>query len=171
MLLASILCFRFSDLSVFLPISMSIFLSVFFFVLLHGLVSFFLVQWLIPHHFSFYIALPVQSLFPYVYFMVGMSESRSLPSLTSRILDLFQNLFYKHTTGIKYSPFNLLQSIKQIRDLKVAKEEQDIGFYAGFVGEQCLLFFTIGISRLISSTEMFIYSLHIKSHAFQYRIV
>jgi hypothetical protein len=41
----------------------------------------------------------------------------------------------------------------------VAKEEQDIGFYAGFVGEQCLLFFTIGISRLISSTEMFIYTL------------
>jgi hypothetical protein len=27
----------------------------------------------------------------------------------------------------------------QIRDLKVAKEEQDIGFYAGFVGEHCLL--------------------------------
>jgi hypothetical protein len=71
--------------------------------------------------------------------MVGMSESRSLPSLTSTILDLFHNLFYKHTTDIKYSPFNLLQSIKQIRDLKVAKEEQDIGFYAGFVGEQCLL--------------------------------
>jgi hypothetical protein len=31
-------------------------------------------------------------------------------------------------------------AIKQdIRDLKVAKEEQDIGFYAGFVGEQRLL--------------------------------
>jgi hypothetical protein len=25
--------------------------------------------------------------------------------------------------------------IQQIRDLKVAKQEQDIGFYAGFVGE------------------------------------
>jgi len=29
-----------------------------------------------------------------------------------------------------------------IRDLKIAKEEQDIGFYAGFVGEQCLLPFS-----------------------------
>jgi hypothetical protein len=34
-------------------------------------------------------------------------------------------------------------AIKQIRDLKVAKEEQDIGFYAGFVGEQRLLSSTI----------------------------
>jgi hypothetical protein len=32
--------------------------------------------------------------------------------------------------------FNFV-GIKQIRDLKVAKEEQDIGFYAGFVGEKC----------------------------------
>ncbi|CAO2162182.1 unnamed protein product, partial [Urochloa humidicola] len=51
----------------------------------------------IPYLNFFYIwvvclaaALPIQSLFPYLYFM--------------------------------------------IRDLKVAKEEQDIGFYAGFVG-------------------------------------
>jgi hypothetical protein len=35
--------------------------------------------------------------------------------------------------------FNFV-GIKQIRDLKVAKEEQDIGFYAGFVGEQCFFF-------------------------------
>jgi len=36
-----------------------------------------------------------------------------------------------------YQTFTFI-AIKQIRDLKVAKEEQDIGFYAGFVGEQCL---------------------------------
>jgi hypothetical protein len=37
--------------------------------------------------------------------------------------------------------------------LKVAKEEQDIGFYAGFVGEQCF-FVMIGVSRL-GFVEMF----------------
>jgi hypothetical protein len=26
-------------------------------------------------------------------------------------------------------------TMQQIRDLKIAKQEQDIGFYAGFVGE------------------------------------
>jgi hypothetical protein len=29
----------------------------------------------------------------------------------------------------------LLFAIQQIRDLKIAKQEQDIGFYAGFIGE------------------------------------
>jgi hypothetical protein len=29
--------------------------------------------------------------------------------------------------------------IQQIRDLKVAKQEEDIGFYAGFVGKHCPL--------------------------------
>jgi hypothetical protein len=45
-------------------------------------------------------------------------------------------LFYKKRNG--YQTFTFI-AIKQIRDLKVAKEEQDIGFYAGFVGEQGLL--------------------------------
>lgn len=54
--------------------------------------------------------------------------------------------------------FNFV-GIKQIRDLKVAKEEQDIGFYAGFVGEQCF-FFMIGVPRLGFVEMFYIHSSH-----------
>lgn len=103
---------------------------------------------LLPYITSFYMisnlfllidfsALPISSLYPFLYFMVRSAQIEI--STFFFVLDAYvrkyvptRNIFLQflwlYTVGC------LLWFI-QIRDLDIAKREEDIGFYAGFVGK------------------------------------
>jgi hypothetical protein len=69
---------------------------------------------------------PIQSLFPFLYFMVRQYAQ----NLSINV----QRTYY----SVSILTCLLFLQSNQIRDLKIAKQEQDIGFYAGFVGEHTI---------------------------------
>jgi hypothetical protein len=118
---------------------MSIFLSV---SVLGGLVSFFVgsVTNTSPFFLSFQHCRSSHCSLIYTSWYVGMFF---IPIFAFSLLTCMQSTCSVPQFDSEKKQVFTFIAIKQIRDLKVAKEEQDIGFYAGFVGEQRLLSSTI----------------------------
>ncbi|XP_052135245.1 protein ZINC INDUCED FACILITATOR-LIKE 1-like isoform X1 [Oryza glaberrima] len=69
-------------------------------------------------------SLPISSLFPFLYFMVSLISMHSIQF---------------HETYILQKILNAFPSLQQIRDLHIARTEEDIGFYAGFLGASYMI--------------------------------